>query len=799
VTAPPLALAGLTEPEVGQYVDLIGEAVAPEVVPRLRDQTEGNPLFVSEILRLHAMEGGPRASGPERRLAIPKGVRDVIARRLTYLSAECEGIAMLASVLGREFSFDVLARMAEVPADALLDALDEAIGVRVLAEVSGATDRLRFAHVLIGETLYEGLTAARRLHLHRRAAAALEALHGDRPGPHLAELAHHAVAGRDPDRGLRFARAAGDRALELLAYEEAARLYRLADQALALRAPAPPVERCELLIAIGDALARAGSTEDAKATFLAACDVASTAFLPESFARAALGYGGRSSWQRAGEDHRLVPLLEEALAGLGPTPTALRARLLARVAGALRDQPSLEPRVSRAREAVAIARRLGDDDTLAYALVALFMAMWGPDIEQLTPIADEVSAIAAKTGVDGTMLDALTMKSILAWTALADADPATLDDEYAALAAERRQPAQQWQGAMVSVVLALFRGDLADAERLAAAALESGQARHSDADCSYRLTMFVLRREQGRLEEVRDLVRDAVDRYPGYRSFPCFAALLACELGPDEAARRAFDDLARRGFVALPRDGEWLFCLSLLSEVAVRLRDRERADELYRLLLPYARLNATASGEVAIGSVARGAPPGRARAGEARGAGGRRPLRGRHHDEHPHGRAAVAGAQPRRLRTHAPSPWRARRRGARPRASSRGRRDLPRARHGRLAFPRPIAHVTPRRRRDHPAPVLAQRSIGTRAPAAVASNVGPRSAAAHHWAMSSGRCRSPGCPPTPAPGKRRSRLHDQGRDPHVARCRIRLRLSRKSRLCPAGVRRSSHAAELHRV
>ena len=202
-------------------------------------------------------------------------------------------------------------------------------------------------------------------------------------GPHLAELAHHAIAAGDHDKGLRYARHAADRALEQLAYEEAARLFRLALEALAAQPPVDPAARSDLLLAPGDALAKAGSTADAKEMFLAACDLARTACLPETFARAALGYGGTTGWQRAGDDTRLVPLLEEALAALGENGADARARLLARLAGALRDEPSLEPRSSLSREAVEIARRLGDKETLAYALTSLFMATWGPDVGEL--------------------------------------------------------------------------------------------------------------------------------------------------------------------------------------------------------------------------------------------------------------------------------------------------------------------------------------------------------------------------------------------------------------------------------
>jgi tetratricopeptide (TPR) repeat protein len=322
--------------------------------------------------------------------------------------------------------------------------------------------------VLIRDTLYDGLTSARRLRMYKLAVAALEQLDDERPGPHLADLAHHSIAAREHDKGLHYARQAAGRALELLSYDEAARLFRLALDTLA-RQPPDPTTRSELLLAGGDALAKAGSMAEAKEMFLAACDLARAAHLPESFARAALGYGGYPGWQRAGGDTRLVPLLEEALRVLGEDAPMLRARLLARLAGALRDEPSLEPRSSLSREAVEIARRLDDKETLAYA------------------------------------------------------------------------------------------------EQLEEEALRAGRARSSDADCSYRLAMFILRRAQGRLSEIENLTREAVDEHPGYRSFRCFIPLLEWELGREDEARRAYSKLAEANFAALPPDSEWLFCLSLLA------------------------------------------------------------------------------------------------------------------------------------------------------------------------------------------------------------------------------------------
>src|SRR3954467_15752375 len=84
-------------------------------------------------------------------------------------SEECNRLLLLASVLGREFAVDALARLAGVSVDALLDHLDEAIAARVVTDVPGGGGHLRFSHVLIRDTLFDGIAGPRRAQLHRLA------------------------------------------------------------------------------------------------------------------------------------------------------------------------------------------------------------------------------------------------------------------------------------------------------------------------------------------------------------------------------------------------------------------------------------------------------------------------------------------------------------------------------------------------------------------------------------------------------------------------------------------------------
>ena len=120
--------------------------------------------------------------------------------------------------------------------------------------------------------------------------------------------------GSDFDKARRYAARAGDRALALLAYEEAARLYETALEALDLSGPSEEGARCELLLSLGEAEARAGDSPAAKKAFLDAAEIAQRLGLARELARAAAGYGGRIMFARAG---RRRPARAAARGGAG--------------------------------------------------------------------------------------------------------------------------------------------------------------------------------------------------------------------------------------------------------------------------------------------------------------------------------------------------------------------------------------------------------------------------------------------------------------------------------------------------
>ena len=237
-------------------------------------RTEGNPLFVTEVVRLLAQEGelsvdqaGNRDSWTAR---IPEGVREVIGRRLNSLSQRCNDALVVASVIGREFTLDQMKPLVEdMSEDRLLEVLEEALAPRIIEELPQVAGRYQFTHALIRDTLTEELTLTRRVRLHATIAETLERLYGENADAHAPELAHHFFEARsilETDRLVRYSLIAGEQALASYAYEEAISHFQRA--LAAKRGQETDAEKAALLFGLGRAqgaifgqnLEEAGST-----------------------------------------------------------------------------------------------------------------------------------------------------------------------------------------------------------------------------------------------------------------------------------------------------------------------------------------------------------------------------------------------------------------------------------------------------------------------------------------------------------------------------------------------------------
>ena len=221
-------LRGLSQDDTEQFLEeAAGTRLGDRTVEAVYTQTEGNPFFMSEIIRLWSEQGDLTHEGitGDGAIRIPEGVREVIGRRLNRLSSRCNEMLTTASVVGREFGFKLLNSIAGTASEnELIEALEEALAARVVEELPDSPERYQFTHALIQETLSGELSAARRVRLHAKIGEALEELYGVDAENHAAELAHHFVQAEPvlgPEKLVRYSLLAGEQALVGYAYEEA--------------------------------------------------------------------------------------------------------------------------------------------------------------------------------------------------------------------------------------------------------------------------------------------------------------------------------------------------------------------------------------------------------------------------------------------------------------------------------------------------------------------------------------------------------------------------------------------------
>lgn len=595
-----LSLSGLETSAVAQLMTATTAVAAPgEVVRRVRDQTDGNPLYVAEIARLLASEG---RLGQFDDIALPRDVRETVLQRVARLPPATWDALTTAAVLGREFAIDLLLALSS---PGVLDHLDPAAAADLIA-AGGRLGRLRFSHAVVAQALYDEVPPSRRLQLHAAAANALVALHEHDLDSVLTELAHHycsAVPVAAPATAVDFARRAAARAVQMLAFEEGTRLYRMALAVLESTGSRDDPPRADLLLAMGDAQARSGDSAESKETFERAATIARASGDGVRLAQAALGYGGRIVWIRAGRDKRVVALLDEALAALPEEDSIIRARVAARLAGALRDDWSRTERDAISAQALAMARRLGDPTTLASALAARYTAIWGPDtVDEMSSLADEAESLTV--GGDAEREIEARWLQFVVFMMAGDIDSCRIQQqENKRLAEELRQPSQRWYSSVMRDVQALMIGPLHHVEEMLEETRATGAtAQAADAEASYRLALLQLRGEQGRHAEVESEALDGLRDFPGYRLFQAWHALIQAQNGELAAASATATELLDGGDRTLPFDNGWLFSMALLAEVAVDLGDMTMGERIYALLEPYGHLMASATGEVVRGS-----------------------------------------------------------------------------------------------------------------------------------------------------------------------------------------------------
>lgn len=177
-----------------------GRSLSAEEAGEVYRKSEGNPLFVVEMVRLRSSQPAPEPAGAEE-LAVSEQAQSILQRRVGQISAETRELTCLAATIGRKFSLEVLREASQEDDEGLVRALDELLDRQIIREVSpetpvslaanGSKDAYDFTHDLLRQAAFGGLSGAHRRLLHRKVAEAYRRLDQESPHPRHAEIASH--------------------------------------------------------------------------------------------------------------------------------------------------------------------------------------------------------------------------------------------------------------------------------------------------------------------------------------------------------------------------------------------------------------------------------------------------------------------------------------------------------------------------------------------------------------------------------------------------------------------------------
>lgn len=233
-----LNLAPLSAEATAQVLaqDLDGQP-APALVAAIHELTEGNPFYAQEMTRallkderVEVRDGQWYLRTIDQKIQLPSGLSGLLHGRVSRLGPEVDTTLTAAAVIGREFSFDILRGVADLPDGQVLAALDAALMGRLLDETDYG---YRFRHPLIRRSLYDALSRVRRARLHGQTAETIETLQARQPGgiQSVEDLAFHYDLSDRRDRAWPYLIQAGQKAAGLYAFEVATDYF---ERALAL-------------------------------------------------------------------------------------------------------------------------------------------------------------------------------------------------------------------------------------------------------------------------------------------------------------------------------------------------------------------------------------------------------------------------------------------------------------------------------------------------------------------------------------------------------------------------------------
>ena len=599
----PLDVAAIGEVVRDRYG--LGEDDEERLASYLEERSEGNPLYVEELLYTleseatltHSADGG-WSLGRLEAVPVPMLIVQLIEDRLSGLEGQTRELLEILAVIGHEVDIDLWRRVSEADAAELIEATRQALGGRIAVEVDDGK-RLRFRHALIREALTMELVALERQQWHRRIADLLI----ESPNPDPDDVVTHLERADDP-RLIDWLVKAGVRAMDRLAWDVAVERYEHAVRVLNLQREPEPELLCDLLLGLGAAQDAAGSgrgttpgsarSSAAPTTYWRAVEAARAADSPTQLAWAAFGL---SFWVFASPptDQRVVGLLEEVLDKLPVEDSSERVLTQAHLAAAyrafkmfsgIRFESGTEAEIQRlSADAVMMADRIGDPFAAGVSRIARYVAIDHPSqADETQRLLEELLAIERTEELERYGGPRLTHSWRFAQAMVrgAIADAKSADEVTSALYLEDRSPMSALGIRWRAGTFALAEGRFADVESL----IEEADTIWPNTGAACNLA-FALRREQDRLRDVESRMTAILQRAPGSPWFNLCWTLLLIETGSADEARAQFDQLDINDVADLTHGAFWAHAMVICAELSVVFGDAERVRTCYELLAAY--------------------------------------------------------------------------------------------------------------------------------------------------------------------------------------------------------------------
>jgi class 3 adenylate cyclase/tetratricopeptide (TPR) repeat protein len=201
-----LQLGPLSRGDATAMIGLVcgARSLPDETVAEIADKTDGMPLFIEDLTRDVLESAGTRSVSAAPPLSIPTTLRDALTSRLDRLGS-ARAVAEVAAVIGREFSYELLAKVVELPEERLRDELYQLVDAGLLvARRTSATPGYAFRHALVRDAAYSCLLRKKQATLHARIATALVNCFPETAESQPEVLAYHFDAAHDVDNAVDF-------------------------------------------------------------------------------------------------------------------------------------------------------------------------------------------------------------------------------------------------------------------------------------------------------------------------------------------------------------------------------------------------------------------------------------------------------------------------------------------------------------------------------------------------------------------------------------------------------------------